>query len=81
VARLFGEAVDSQIWPYAASIEGFADSSVLLGSENIVVCCWDRKIQALRMKGAQWVEPKLTAKVRHLAGAKYLRHAVVKALG
>ena len=34
----------------------------------------------LRMKDAQWVEPKLTAKVRHLAGAKYLRHAVVKAL-
>jgi hypothetical protein len=32
------------------------------------------------MKGAQWVEPRLTAKVRHLAGAKYLRHAVVKAL-
>jgi len=32
------------------------------------------------MKDAQWVEPKLTAKVRHLAGAKYLRHAVVKAL-
>jgi bifunctional non-homologous end joining protein LigD len=34
----------------------------------------------LRMKGAEWVEPKLTANVRHLAGAKYLRHAVVKAL-
>jgi ATP dependent DNA ligase-like protein len=34
----------------------------------------------LRMKGAQWVEPRLTAKVRHLAGAKYLRHAAVKAL-
>jgi bifunctional non-homologous end joining protein LigD len=34
----------------------------------------------LRMKDAQWVEPRLTAKVRHLAGAKYLRHAVVKTL-
>ena len=37
-------------------------------------------LRGLRMKGAQWVEPRLTAKVRHLAGAKYLRHAVVKAL-
>jgi len=37
-------------------------------------------VRGLRMKDAQWVEPKLTAKVRHLAGAKYLRHAVVKAL-
>jgi bifunctional non-homologous end joining protein LigD len=37
-------------------------------------------LSGLRMKGARWVEPRLTAKVRHLAGAKYLRHAVVKAL-
>ena len=37
-------------------------------------------LSGLRMKGAQWVEQRLTAKVRHLAGAKYLRHAVVKAL-
>jgi hypothetical protein len=32
------------------------------------------------LKDAEWVEPKLTARVRHLAGAKYLRHAVVKTL-
>jgi hypothetical protein len=38
-------------------------------------------VNGLRMKGAQWVAPKLTARVRHLAGAKYLRHAVVKAAG
>jgi len=37
-------------------------------------------LSGLRMKDAQWVEPRVTAKVRHLAGAKYLRHAVVKAL-
>jgi bifunctional non-homologous end joining protein LigD len=37
-------------------------------------------LTGLRMKGAQWVQPRLLAKVRHLAGAKYLRHAVVKAL-
>ena len=37
-------------------------------------------LNGLRMKDAQWVVPRLTAKVRHLAGAKYLRHAVVKAL-
>ena len=36
-------------------------------------------LAGLRLK-AQWVEPKLTAKVRHLAGAKFLRHAVVKML-
>ena len=34
----------------------------------------------LRMKGAQWVEPRLTAKGAPSAGAKYLRHAVLKAL-
>ena len=32
----------------------------------------------LRLKDAQWVEPMLTAKVRHLAGAKYLRHGTVR---
>jgi bifunctional non-homologous end joining protein LigD len=37
-------------------------------------------LAGLRLKDAQWVEPTLTAKVRHLAGAKYLRHAVVRAL-
>jgi ATP-dependent DNA ligase len=35
-------------------------------------------LRGLRMKDAQWVEPRITAKVRHLAGAKYLRHAVVR---
>jgi len=34
----------------------------------------------LRLKDAQWVEPTLSAKVRYLAGGKYLRHAVVKTL-
>ena len=33
-----------------------------------------------RLKDAQWVEPTLSAKVRHLPGGKYLRHAVVKTL-
>jgi bifunctional non-homologous end joining protein LigD len=37
-------------------------------------------LTGLRMKGAQWVQPRLTAKVRHLAGTRYLRHAVVKGL-
>jgi ATP-dependent DNA ligase len=37
-------------------------------------------LQGLRMKDAQWVEPRLRAKVRHLAGAKYLRHATVREL-
>ena len=37
-------------------------------------------VPGLRLKDAQWVEPTLGAKVRHLAGAKYLRHAVVKTL-
>jgi len=37
-------------------------------------------LPGLRIKDAQWVEPRLTAKVRHLAGAKYLRHAVVRTL-
>ena len=37
-------------------------------------------VTGLRTKDAQWVEPMLTARVRHLAGAKYLRYAVVKTL-
>ena len=37
-------------------------------------------LAGLRLKDAEWIEPKLTARVRHLAGAKYLRHAVVKTL-
>jgi hypothetical protein len=37
-------------------------------------------LTGLRLKGAEWVQPKLTARVRHLAGAKYLRHAVVRTL-
>ena len=32
----------------------------------------------LRMPGARWVEPRVIAKVRHLAASKYLRHATVK---
>jgi hypothetical protein len=35
-------------------------------------------VTGLRLKGAQWVKPKLTARVRHLVGAKYLRHATVR---
>jgi bifunctional non-homologous end joining protein LigD len=37
-------------------------------------------LRGLSMKDAQWVEPRLRAKVRHLAGAKYLRHATVREL-
>jgi bifunctional non-homologous end joining protein LigD len=37
-------------------------------------------IARLRFPDAQWVEPQLTARVRHLASAKYLRHATVKGL-
>jgi hypothetical protein len=32
----------------------------------------------LRMPTAQWVKPQLVARVRHLAGAKRLRHATVR---
>ena len=34
----------------------------------------------LRMSDAQWNEPRLTVRVRHLAGASYLRHATVRSL-
>ena len=34
----------------------------------------------LRNRKAQWVTPKLSMKVRHLAGARLLRHATVKAV-
>jgi bifunctional non-homologous end joining protein LigD len=34
----------------------------------------------LRMPTAQWVKPKLLARVRHLAAAKHLRHATVRGI-
>jgi hypothetical protein len=34
----------------------------------------------LRSRTAQWARPELVARVRHLAGAKGLRHATVKAI-
>jgi ATP-dependent DNA ligase len=34
----------------------------------------------LRMPTAQWVKPQLVARVRHLARAKSLRHATVRAI-
>ena len=35
-------------------------------------------IERLRLPNAQWVTPRVVARVRHLAGAKYLRHATVR---
>jgi bifunctional non-homologous end joining protein LigD len=35
-------------------------------------------IPRLRLKGAQWVKPDIIARVRHLAGAKSLRHGTVR---
>jgi bifunctional non-homologous end joining protein LigD len=35
-------------------------------------------IPQLRFPDAQWVKPQLTARVRHLSGTKYLRHATVR---
>jgi bifunctional non-homologous end joining protein LigD len=37
-------------------------------------------IPELRFADAQWVKPELMARVRHLAGAKYLRHGTVRAI-
>jgi ATP-dependent DNA ligase len=35
-------------------------------------------IPKLRFPDAQWVRPQLMARVRHLAGATYLRHGTVR---
>jgi bifunctional non-homologous end joining protein LigD len=35
----------------------------------------------LRSRRAQWAKPEIAVRVLHLAGAKALRHAVVKAIG
>jgi bifunctional non-homologous end joining protein LigD len=37
-------------------------------------------IAGLHFKDAQWVRPELTARVRHLVGATYLRHATVRTI-
>ena len=34
----------------------------------------------LRTRKAQWVKPELNMRVKHLAGARLLRHATVKAV-
>jgi hypothetical protein len=34
----------------------------------------------LRLSDAQWNEPRLAVRVRHLAGVSYLRHAPVRSL-
>jgi bifunctional non-homologous end joining protein LigD len=40
-------------------------------------CC---PIPKLRFPDAQWVKPQLMARVRHLAGSKYLRHGTVRGI-
>jgi hypothetical protein len=35
-------------------------------------------IPKLRFPDAQWVKPKLKARVRHLSGSGYLRHATLR---
>jgi bifunctional non-homologous end joining protein LigD len=37
-------------------------------------------IAGLRLKDAKWVRPEVTARVRHLVGASYLRHATVRTI-
>jgi ATP-dependent DNA ligase len=34
----------------------------------------------LRFPDAQWVKPQLMARVRHLSGTSFLRHATVRAI-
>ena len=37
-------------------------------------------IAKLRFPDAQWLKPRIMARVRHLAGTKYLRHGTVRAV-
>jgi bifunctional non-homologous end joining protein LigD len=37
-------------------------------------------IAGLRLKDAKWVRPEVTARVRHLVGPSYLRHATVRTI-
>ena len=37
-------------------------------------------IPKLRFPDAQWVKPQFMARVRHLSGTSYLRHATVRAI-
>jgi hypothetical protein len=39
-----------------------------------------RPLGRFRMPSAQWVKPQFVARVRHLAGAKTLRHATVRGI-
>jgi DNA ligase D-like protein (predicted ligase) len=45
-----------------------------LESINVGEC----PLARLRLPRAQWVRPQIVARVRHLAGAKYLRHGTVR---
>ena len=41
--------------------------------------CWTA-FKSSRLTDVKWCQPKLTVRVKHLAGSKTLRHATVKGL-
>ena len=53
-----------------------AELSVRLQRSKLERC----PIPKLKFPDAQWVKPQLMARVRHLSGTSYLRHAVVRTI-
>jgi bifunctional non-homologous end joining protein LigD len=51
-----------------------AELSARLQASKLESC----PVPKLRLPDAQWVKPKLVARVRYLAGSKYLRHGTVR---
>ena len=94
-SRQFGTARDRKTKaPLALLAQANADGLTYAGSAFIAISGAERAelnarlqmrkltrcpIDRLRFPDAQWVKPQLTARVRHLAGAKYLRHATARA--
>ena len=58
----------------ALSSNDKAELSARLQTSKLERC----PIPKLRFPDAQWVKPKLKARVRHLSGSGYLRHATVR---
>ena len=91
---IIGTARDRKIKaPLALLAQTNADGLRYAGSAFIVLSGKDRAELAVRLKklercpipklrfpDAQWVKPLLTARVRHLSGTGYLRHATVRGI-
>ena len=56
-------------------------NAVIFGAAIYGVECARTQRQRLHFEGVKWCQPKLTVRVKHLAGSRMLRHATVRDFG